>query len=168
MTSCQPIFPAIACPNCRSTLTPKALLCVSCGYHLEKGQVVSAGLDTSQTTGDGRWNFAWLAFPMIAAATLGMLAWFGSTEFTSPGMSWSVGLLTMNLIVLAIGSYYTLQENSSGVSSEEKLLGWIASIIAALGCGFVALFFARWLPVFGALLGFHFALIVALYLSRRE
>lgn len=166
MTANQPV--AHACPNCRIALAPKAVLCVSCGYHLDKGKVVTAYPVMMETASDARRSFAWLAFPVAAAASLGLMGWYGSTEFTSPGMSWSVGLLAMNLIVLAIGSYYSLQEDSSGVSSEERMLGWIATIIAALGCGFVALFFGRWLPMFGVWLGLHIALIVALYLSRRE
>lgn len=74
----------------------------------------------------------------------------------------------MNLIVLAIGTYYALQENSSGVSNEEKALSWIALVLAGICCGFVALFFASWLPIFGIWLGIHVLLIVATLVSRGE
>jgi ribosomal protein L40E len=97
------------CPSCSAELPPNAVLCVKCGYHLQKGRKIG-DVPTSGTSGgghDGHGGDAAESLLRRAAATIDEEKESKRLEYTQ-GMPWwgvagiflfSVGFLTMMLVL---------------------------------------------------------------------
>jgi hypothetical protein len=150
-------------------MLPENVLCIQCGFHRERGVDVSVKQEPLPTVEPAiGLRFAGLTYLATTVATVGLTAWFGRSEFRSPGMSFAVALMIIDLVVVVLGQRQALEANSRGIPREARALGWMALVFAVLACSYVGVFFLAWLPFFGVWLGLHVVLIAALLMAPAE
>ena len=99
---------------------------------------------------------------LASLVSLVLTGWFLVVETESPGMSFAVALLGMPLFLTLFG-FFKIQ--SGALPADARNAGWAALVIAALGCGYILVFFTSWLPVLVGWVFLNIPLIAVLIAS---
>jgi hypothetical protein len=83
------------CPSCRTELAEKAVLCVGCGYHLERGE----HLKTRSQRFHRQWDFGLTVAAQAGAVVLAFLAAGGCAVFYWP---WGLAAFVLALVLLFV------------------------------------------------------------------